>query len=690
MKNLAIFVADHKLVDLMLISLQGDVVYSNQKLDFFTMNLPEKFPESQITKIYQKLLADYQHKKDTGAEMAAVTFAGDVEKLGKATGDYIPIMRSYIGNDGDIAGFVVGLFDARELDAYYSEYINSFPSGKMFISGAEDGVIRNLSSQADAETNMRRLPELVWKKMQEIDEASRQKLEKTTDNQQELNGKDRKQWGRSHYGDHDNRVITHQQVVYYFQHVGLDMVDWNLVVSVNESELIALLSGTFLKTLVTVLLVSIVTTCFALFIAYFYMNILQGIVDDMLTIERGDLTTEIRNIRRKDEFGKIARALAAFRDSAIIEQRLYIKERAQASERDDQRSLLEDMITEFKDKELRLLGGVTESGKHLEDNSKAMREKADMADDEIHKIFDTIQDTSKGIRGIGDVIVEMSQSMQEINNKTQESARIADDTVRNTENVDKSAQKLSQASQDIGAIVQLIQDIASQVNLLALNATIEAARAGEAGKGFAVVATEVKNLANQTTDATDRIGSLVGNVQNISTEVIGFLEKIKDSARENSSYLLEVGDAIQTQVGRSQDVRDNIVDVSKEVQGLTESFASVDKVSGDSKDFSVALEEASGEVRSLMAEIQDIFEDFIASVQFYDVAKGDSENYIQSSVNEQYQLSKEKNDEISSIMDNVRRSEKVHMIEAKDALLEKVEKIHGTLTGKVFKKIDHI
>ena len=58
----------------------------------------------------------------------------------------------------------------------------------------------------------------------------------------------------------------------------------------------------------------------------------------------------------------------------------------------------------------------------------------------------------------------------------------------------------------MSSIVQLIGDITGQINLLALNATIESARAGEAGRGFAVVAAEVKNLANQAKQATDKIG----------------------------------------------------------------------------------------------------------------------------------------------------------------------------------------
>ena len=72
---------------------------------------------------------------------------------------------------------------------------------------------------------------------------------------------------------------------------------------------------------------------------------------------------------------------------------------------------------------------------------------------------------------------------------------------------DEMVQGLDATAQKIGEVVELITDIAEQTNLLALNATIGAARAGNKGKGFPVVATEVKNLADQTANATEEISS---------------------------------------------------------------------------------------------------------------------------------------------------------------------------------------
>ena len=106
---------------------------------------------------------------------------------------------------------------------------------------------------------------------------------------------------------------------------------------------------------------------------------------------------------------------------------------------------------------------------------------------------------------------------------------------------------MNDAAQSMRGIVELISNITGQINLLALNATIESARAGEAGRGFAVVASEVKSLANQAKQATDKIGQEIGNLNNISGDVVHALESIKASIQSVSEYVSATAAAVEEQ-----------------------------------------------------------------------------------------------------------------------------------------------
>lgn len=142
---------------------------------------------------------------------------------------------------------------------------------------------------------------------------------------------------------------------------------------------------------------------------------------------------------------------------------------------------------------------------------------------------------------------EMTASIQEIARNAQEATRVADDAVRLTAESSQMVADLDEASSEIGHVVEMINSIAEQTNLLALNATIEAARAGDAGRGFAVVANEVKELAQNTSSATQSIRSMVEQIQTKSSFARTAIEQISDVIRTINESQITIASAVEEQ-----------------------------------------------------------------------------------------------------------------------------------------------
>ena len=140
-----------------------------------------------------------------------------------------------------------------------------------------------------------------------------------------------------------------------------------------------------------------------------------------------------------------------------------------------------------------------------------------------------------------------SSSIREVAESASQASSIAGEAVGVAAMTTESITRLSQSSEEIGDVLQLINTIAEQTNLLALNATIEAARAGEAGKGFAVVASEVKELANQTSNAAGDINSSIEAIQAEISTAVDMIQNIAGSVTEVSGMTTTVAAAIEEQ-----------------------------------------------------------------------------------------------------------------------------------------------
>lgn len=180
-------------------------------------------------------------------------------------------------------------------------------------------------------------------------------------------------------------------------------------------------------------------------------------------------------------------------------------------------------------------------------------------------LSDASRDIADSINGIASNIEEIAQAMSDMVGASEEIARTittaaahSQDAMDKAQQADGVIHRLGESSEHIGNITQVIQAIAEQTNLLALNATIEAARAGEAGKGFAVVANEVKELAKQTTEATEQISKMIQTIQVDTKEAVVATDEITGIIAKLSDLSSTIASAAEEQTATLSEIQGNI------------------------------------------------------------------------------------------------------------------------------------
>lgn len=204
-------------------------------------------------------------------------------------------------------------------------------------------------------------------------------------------------------------------------------------------------------------------------------------------------------------------------------------------------------------------------------------------------------ETSSTVQSIAAGAEEMNSSVEEIAQSMATSKVSVDEAYEQTMAADRATQLLTNAAQSMGGIVELIQAIASQINLLALNATIESARAGDAGKGFAVVANEVKNLAMQTTTATEQISKEIDNMQGISEDVVKALGVIKDSIESVRKNVTGVASAVSEQSAVTQEMSSNMQSAAGAVTHVSNNLGEIARATDNAKESARRIIEAISE-----------------------------------------------------------------------------------------------
>lgn len=347
------------------------------------------------------------------------------------------------------------------------------------------------------------------------------------------------------------------------------------------------------KTVIILLLITILAIAVALSIGWFYVakNLVQRLmelVSNMQRIANGDLATRV-NRNGSDEISQMATSLAVLRNVSREAAELKEKqeEARQESEREKSKAALE-MANEFDLSVGQSITTLATNVSSMEDQAKEMHKIAGTTLNETVEISRAADVMSNDISTVASSTEQLSASISEISHQVSKSTNVSQDAVARAAEMNGNISRLQKGSQKIESVIDLINTIAEQTNLLALNATIEAARAGEAGKGFAVVASEVKNLAQQTTKATEDISVLIGNVQGEISGAVEAASRIDKVIFELSHISSSVSSAVEEQGAATQEISravsqssDNCTTIAQRVQEISASLSKAENVMGN-------------------------------------------------------------------------------------------------------------
>ena len=229
----------------------------------------------------------------------------------------------------------------------------------------------------------------------------------------------------------------------------------------------------------------------------------------------------------------------------------------------------------------KLAEGMNSGAESASERTIAVAAAAEEMSVNMNSVAAASEEASTNVNMVATATEEMTSTISAISTHTDQASQIATSAVGQAQSATDKVTVLGRAANEISKVTEVISDISAQTNLLALNATIEAARAGEAGKGFAVVANEIKELARQTSDATQEIKQQIEGIQNSTDETVTEIQDITEVINQMSDIVDTVSSSIEEQASTTSEIGSNVMQAAQGIAEVNENVAQTSTVSAE-------------------------------------------------------------------------------------------------------------